>query len=138
MTPFFALCATMYLHIDHPELCAPAPPLVDLCVSITNYWPFDDNNQLQPFRGQADSDPYHTADMTPVSLDLEWRIAAGPMPLMGHTYTFPNGWTVRIADTFGKAAYQAGAFWHYTYSRFVWALDILTSEPLHYLECRGR
>lgn len=132
-----AICVPFMLNVDHPELCAPPPPMEELCVSITNYWVWNEAGELIPWNGQADGDPGHTADMTPLSLDLEWQIAAGPLPLMGRTYVFPNGHEVRIADTFGAPAYQAGPFWHYTYDQFVWGLDVLTDEPLHYLLCEG-
>lgn len=138
MTPFAAICITMMLNVDHPELCLPPAPIHELCASVTNYWPFNEEGELVPFNGQADSDPYHTANMTPVTLDGEWRIAAGPSSLVGKQYVFPNGWVINIADTFGAKAYQKGAYWHYSYNQYVWGLDVMTSEPIHYLECDGR
>ena len=114
------------------------PSIMEACWSVTNYWPFDGDGELQPWGGQADSDPYHTANGTELSLDLEWQIAAGPLPLVGNTFVFPNDWRLSIADTFGADLYQQGVFWHYHYMSWVIGVDVLTPQPIHHLECGGR
>lgn len=113
------------------------PEIDAVCWSVTNYWPFHDE-KLVPHRGQANEDPWHFANMTPVTRDLEWKSAAGPLSLVGRQFIFPDESVLDINDTFGAKAYQDGVFWHDFYHQWVIGVDIFTKEPLHYLECEGR
>lgn len=116
--------------ITHPKIC----------VSVTNYWPYDDSGEAVPFGGQADSDPFHTAYMVAIHSGMEGTFAAGPDGLGGRTVVLRGWGNIRfgplpIWDRFGKPSYRRGVFWHDSYQRWVWALDIFTSQPIHYLEC---
>ena len=115
----------------------PPPTIEQACWSVTNYWPFDERGQLQAWNGQADGDPYHTANGTEVTIDKAWRMAAGPLPIVGQTLVFPDGRRLAVTDTFGHPEYQAGVFWHDSYEEWVIGVDVFTPEPLHYLECGG-
>ena len=112
------------------------PPIEQTCFSVTNYWPWRDG-ELMAYGGQADGDPHHTAIMIPLTLDLEWRLAAVPAPLLGRTIVLGDGRELYGGDTFGAEAYRAGVFWHDTYREWVIGVDVLTKEPLHYLDCNG-
>ena len=113
------------------------PPLEEACFSVTNFNPWNEAGQLQPFNGQADADPFHTAVMIEVTPALIWRLAAVPAPLLGRTIVLSSGAELYGGDTFGNEAYRAGVIWHSVYGRWVTPVDVLTPDELHYLDCGG-
>ena len=136
MTQIIAMCALSLLLADANGLSCPPPP-IDACWSVTSYWPFDEEGNPVAWGGQADDSPSYTANGTYITADDEWDIAAVPLPLVGSTLIFPNGHTVYAADTFGHPVYQAGVFWHHRHREWVIGVDILSPQPMAYLECRG-
>jgi hypothetical protein len=113
------------------------PPIDQVCWSVTSYWPFDENGGAIAGNGQADSQPNYTANMTYITPNDEWSIAAVPFDLVGVALIFPNGHTVYAADTFGNPTYQAGVFYHDYWKQWVMGVDILSPDPFLYLECGG-
>lgn len=142
---------TAILTLTNP---APAPSLTDcetprgplpcvipaetvVCWSVTNYWPFDEEGNPVPWGGQADGSPSYTANGYHITPEHDWHVAAVPYTLINSTLVFPNGHTVYAADTFGHETYQRGVFWHDGWETWVIGVDVLTSEPVYYLECGG-
>ena len=113
------------------------PPIDQVCWSVSSYWPFDENGQAIAGNGQADSQPNYTANMTYITADDKWGIAAVPLDLVGSVLVFPDGTAVYAADTFGDPVYQAGVFWHDYWQQWVMGVDILTPDLFLYLECEG-
>lgn len=114
-----------------------APPIHEICWSVTNYWPFNSDEELTPFNNQADGDPSKTANGTELTLEKEWLIAAIPFDYVGSTLILPDGRKIDGADTFGNLIYQQGAFIHPYWNTWVIGVDIMTKERLFYLECNG-
>ncbi len=131
-----AICVSLMLATANGATCP--PPITEACWSVTSYWVFDENGTAQPWGGQGDSDPSHTANMTYITPADEWEIAAVPFDLVGSTFILSSGVVLNAADTFGHQVYQDGVFWHDHYEMYVIGVDVLTPEPLHYLDCGGR
>lgn len=134
-----------------------------VCWSVTSYWPFalyaDGEKQdfysmehdeiiaaieagarWEPVRwgGQANDDPTHTGDGTFIDpYTANWSLVAGPISTYWRTFEFPWGVSLVQHDTFGAKAYQDGVFYHDYYRQLVIGVDILSFEPIHYLECEG-
>jgi len=136
----FAFCLFLPLD-DAMAVCPPPPPIEEACWSITNYWPYTDINgqwlMMDGFGGQCDSDCTHTAIMADVTLDMQGKAAAVPLPLIDKMLYAPGLGDLWAWDTFGAKAYREGVFWHYTYDEWVIGIDVFTPTPLHYLECNG-
>jgi len=135
----------MCLTVDHVSAhiintTLPLPGIDEVCFSVTNYWPFDENGEIVAHAGQADSDPYHTAAMVDVRADREMEWVAAPLPLLNDGASIKLPWLAAplpVLDTFGDEDYQAGVFWHDGYKAYVIGVDLFTSTPVHYLECGG-
>jgi len=147
--------------------CGGLPEVDEVCWSVTSYWPFELTEDVPPFRsvdfyslprvkieqmllssdyywqpvawnGQADDTPTVTGNgyvINPYSDN--WGLVAGPIETYGMDFCFHAGLCLRQHDTFGNETYQNGVFWHDGYKRYVIGVDVLTYEPLHYLECLG-
>lgn len=110
----------------------------DLCFSVTNYWPFDENGELVPWEGQANGQPWATANGFPITSTTQAEtFVAAPLSYVG--LEFCNSWLgcVPIHDTFGHPIYQGGGFWHSTYKQHIVPIDIISPRPIHYLDCTG-
>lgn len=142
---------------------ATVPGVEDVCWSVTSYWPFQlyANDQKLDFysmtyeqvmesieagarwhpvqwNGQADDTPNITGDGTVIDpYTANWSLVAGPNQTYWHTFEFPWGVGLVQHDAFGDPEYQAGIFWHPIYKQLVIGVDVLSFEPLHYLECNG-
>ena len=90
------------------------------------------------WNGQADDTPTITGDGTRINpYSDNWSLVAGPIETYWRTFEFPWGIALEQHDTFGVKAYQDGVFWHHYYNQYVIGVDILSFEPIHYLECDG-
>jgi hypothetical protein len=94
-------------------------PMIDVCLSVTNYYPYNEYGQLEANNGQADEDPYHTALMYTVTPEWNGLAAAVPIPLLNRLVVLSDGTELLGWDTFGQLEYQQGVFWHYTYETWV-------------------
>lgn len=110
------------------------PKADDLCISLTAYWPFDDDGNAIPFNGQADATPNQTANGFHISPANKNTVAAAPLGLVGGNVSV-FGIDAVIQDTFGHDVYQHGVFWHDYYERWVLPIDILSDDEIHYLVC---
>ena len=144
----------------------PVPGIGEVCWSVTSYWPFklvdyatqekvnfytiphdaivDGLEQGKwswvavPFGGQANEEPTRTGDGTFIDpLVANWSLVAGPIHTYWMSFHFPWGVSLIQHDTFGAKAYQDGVFWHSYYNQYVIGVDVLSFEPVHYLECDG-
>jgi hypothetical protein len=120
------------LDSDEEQCTIPKPS--EVCLSLTAYWPFDEQGNPQPWNGQADATPTQTANGYHITVDDRNKVAAAPLPLIGGNVD-ALGIEATIQDTFGHEVYQHGAFWHDGYERWVLPIDILSDEPIHYLVC---
>lgn len=142
------------------------PEVDEVCWSVTSYWPFElrDSDTHKPvdfyelervqiqqmllstdyywqpvaWGGQADATPTVTGNgfvINPYSDN--WGLVAGPIETYGRQFCFHAGLCLTQHDTFGKPAYQEGVFWHHHYQQYVIGVDVLSYEPVHYLECNG-
>lgn len=133
----FAACLMLVATGEQLD-CTPAPPPIhEVCVSLTNYWPFDDSGELAPLNGQADSTPQYTAVMHELtSPDIDrWSLVAGPASLLGKTVCVGYYGCYPVLDTFGTIVYRQGVFWHDGYGQWVIGVDVLTDAPIHELVC---
>lgn len=110
------------------------PTAKDVCISLTAYWPFDEQGNAIPWNGQADGSPNQTANGFHITADHKNTIAAAPLPLIGGRVKI-MGLDAAINDTFGNVVYQHGVFWHDGYEHWVLPVDILSNDPIHYLVC---
>lgn len=118
----------------------PIPPLHELPLSVTSYWPFALDGTPIPYNYQADDSPDYTGNGTYITTNDSWVYAACPSDwVFSYGYTrqvtfWLNGEqkTVICADNFGNEIYR-NVFWHGGYETWVLAIDVLTPEPLHQL-----
>lgn len=138
MTALCAVAGAILLAANDlpPHSCL--PPIGEVCLSVTNYWPYEWYGEwvlMDGWNGQCDSDCSVTAIMEPVTLDVMGKRAAVPASLLGYTIHLPKWGALYGWDTFGNETYRNGVFWHDGYGRYVIGLDIFVPDGLHYLEC---
>lgn len=126
MTTILCMCATLWLG-----------QLEELPLSVTSYWPFDENGHAVAYGGQADGNPHVYANMMPTSPDHAHQVAAciSDWTTLGHTTAVTFWWlgeeiTVACWDAFGAEAYRR-PFFHDGYGRTVIPIDILSPTPYH-------
>lgn len=118
------------------EACDPPSTWDGLCFSMTSYWPFDEHGELVPWGGQANAQPWATANGHRIeSPSQAMSFVAAPLPLVGREFCSGYLGCVPVHDTFGAKIYQAGGFWHDTYQTHVVPVDVFSPEIIHYLEC---
>lgn len=120
--------------VDEEQCNIPEPD--EVCISLTAYWPFNEDGKAVPWNGQADGSPSLTANGFRISPDSKNKVAAAPLMLVGGSVDI-MGISANIHDTFGNEVYQHGIFWHDGYNHWVLPVDILSNDSIHYLVCDG-
>lgn len=138
------ICATVAYPIDVCPMDIP-PPISTLCLSLTNYWVWDENGDILPgFHGQCDEDcstmasgyklPAREEDYVGdyAACIQEWTSRAGYPTMHIHI----DGATNELAcvDTFGRESYRK-PFYHLKWDRWVIPVDILRKFPVAGVWC---
>lgn len=115
----------------------PKPPIHQIAILWTNYYPIDEDGNWQPFNYQADDSPQYTGTGFRLEKHLDGKVAAciGEWTTIGWTkavtFNFQgNEITLVCLDEFGAPGYRE-PFYHPGLERWVICVDMFSSKPTY-------
>ena len=139
MTAIITAC-TLLIATGEPIECPPQiPHWTEICVSLTTFWPFDEEGELVAWAGQADSTPQYTAVMHEITgPEQAYTFVAAPSFLLGSTICLAYYGCLPVLDTFGDELYRAGIIYNEHWQQWVLPVDLISPDYFMTLICDWR